>query len=144
VSYFFCQATDSRINIATAVLRELLFLLVSQQPTLVSHVRKAGKGTSNGCRFKYNLLERSFQHILRPWVLGLLLTFRIMHYTVRNEREISRVKTKYINGAIITNRLARVLPPAEDGLPGSPPGVVAVGPAVEAAVLEGGGAETLY
>ena len=40
VSYFFCQATDSRINTATAVLRGLLFLLVSQQPLLVSHVRK--------------------------------------------------------------------------------------------------------
>ena len=40
VSYFFCQATDSRINTATAVLRGLLFLLVSQQPLLVSYVRK--------------------------------------------------------------------------------------------------------
>ena len=40
VSYFFCQATDSRINTATAVLRGLLFLLVSQQPSLVSYVRK--------------------------------------------------------------------------------------------------------
>jgi hypothetical protein len=40
VSYFFCQATDSRINSATAVLRGLLYLLVSQQPALLSHVRK--------------------------------------------------------------------------------------------------------
>ncbi|KAF2022815.1 HET-domain-containing protein, partial [Setomelanomma holmii] len=40
VSYFFCQATDSRINSATAVLRGLLFLLVSQQPALAVHVRK--------------------------------------------------------------------------------------------------------
>jgi hypothetical protein len=40
VSYFFCQATDSRINSATAVLRGLLYLLVSQQPALISHVRK--------------------------------------------------------------------------------------------------------
>lgn len=30
LSYFFCQATDSRINNATAVLRGLLYLLVSQ------------------------------------------------------------------------------------------------------------------
>ncbi|KAI0616476.1 HET-domain-containing protein [Pyrenophora tritici-repentis] len=48
LSYFFCQATDSRINSATAVLRGLLFMLVDQQPLLVSHVRKkhdrAGKG----------------------------------------------------------------------------------------------------
>jgi WD40 repeat protein len=40
LSYFFCQATDSRINSATAVLRGLLYMLVDQQPSLVSHVRK--------------------------------------------------------------------------------------------------------
>jgi hypothetical protein len=40
VSYFFCQATDLRINNATAVLRGLVYLLVIQQPSLVSHVRK--------------------------------------------------------------------------------------------------------
>jgi hypothetical protein len=40
VSYFFCQATDSRINSATAVLRGLLYMFVSQQPSLVSHLRK--------------------------------------------------------------------------------------------------------
>ncbi|KAF2625510.1 WD40 repeat-like protein [Macroventuria anomochaeta] len=40
VTYFFCQATDSRINNATAVLRGLLYLLVSQQPALITHIRK--------------------------------------------------------------------------------------------------------
>ncbi|KAF1362637.1 WD40 repeat-like protein [Lizonia empirigonia] len=40
VSYFFCQATDARINSAAAVLRGLLYLLVSQQPSLASGVRK--------------------------------------------------------------------------------------------------------
>jgi hypothetical protein len=40
LSYFFCQATDSRINNATAVLRGLIYLLVYQQPSLISHVRK--------------------------------------------------------------------------------------------------------
>lgn len=39
LAYFFCQATDSRINSATAVLRGLLYMLVSQEPSLVSHVR---------------------------------------------------------------------------------------------------------
>jgi hypothetical protein len=39
VAYFFCQATDSRINNATAVLCGLIYLLVNQQPSLVSHVR---------------------------------------------------------------------------------------------------------
>ncbi|RAQ99423.1 vegetative incompatibility protein het-e-1 [Stemphylium lycopersici] len=40
VSYFFCQATDARINSATAVLRGLLYMLVKQQPSLASYVRK--------------------------------------------------------------------------------------------------------
>jgi hypothetical protein len=40
LSYFFCQATDRRLDNATAVLRGLLYLIVDQQPSLVSHVRK--------------------------------------------------------------------------------------------------------
>lgn len=39
LSYFFCQATDSRINSAITVLRGLIYLLVDQQPSLVSHVQ---------------------------------------------------------------------------------------------------------
>jgi hypothetical protein len=40
IAYFFCQATDSRVNSATAVLRGLLYMLVTQQPILALHVRK--------------------------------------------------------------------------------------------------------
>lgn len=40
LSFFFCQATDSRINSATAVLRGLIYLLVAEQPSLISHVRE--------------------------------------------------------------------------------------------------------
>ncbi|ERF75779.1 Vegetative incompatibility protein HET-E-1 [Endocarpon pusillum Z07020] len=40
LSYFFCQATDSRINNAIAVLRGLLYLIIDQQPSLISHIRK--------------------------------------------------------------------------------------------------------
>jgi hypothetical protein len=40
LSYFFCQATDSRINSATAVLRGLIYMLVNQQPSLVSYIQK--------------------------------------------------------------------------------------------------------
>lgn len=51
-SYFFCQATDPRINTATAVLRGLIYLLIDQQPSLVSHLRgkydRAGKQLFDG------------------------------------------------------------------------------------------------
>lgn len=40
LSYFYCQATDSRANTATTVLRGLLYLLVDQHPSLVSYIRK--------------------------------------------------------------------------------------------------------
>ncbi|KAJ5750760.1 NACHT nucleoside triphosphatase [Penicillium manginii] len=47
ISFFFCQASDARINSATAVLRGLIYLLVEKQPSLISHVRsrydKTGK-----------------------------------------------------------------------------------------------------
>jgi len=40
ISYFFCQATDSHNNNAVVVLRGLLYMLVSRQPSLASHIRK--------------------------------------------------------------------------------------------------------
>ncbi|KUJ23842.1 uncharacterized protein LY89DRAFT_726897 [Mollisia scopiformis] len=40
LSYFFCQAADSRINSATAVLRGLIYLLADQQPSFIPHIRK--------------------------------------------------------------------------------------------------------
>ncbi|KAK3350317.1 WD40-repeat-containing domain protein [Lasiosphaeria hispida] len=50
LAYFFCQATDLRINSAIAVLRGLICLLAHQQPRLISHVREytdAGKSLSD-------------------------------------------------------------------------------------------------
>ncbi|KAM7183187.1 NACHT domain containing protein [Rhypophila sp. PSN 637] len=38
LAYFFCQATDSRINNATSVLRGLIYVLVQRQPRLLSHL----------------------------------------------------------------------------------------------------------
>ncbi|KAJ5935569.1 HET-domain-containing protein [Penicillium verhagenii] len=40
MSYFFCQATDTRLNCATAVLRGLIYMLIDQEPSLISHVRQ--------------------------------------------------------------------------------------------------------
>ncbi|CAN9427009.1 unnamed protein product [Alternaria alternata] len=40
LSYFFCQATFSHLNSATAVLRGLLYMLITQQPSLASHIYK--------------------------------------------------------------------------------------------------------
>ncbi|KAH7394810.1 kinase-like domain-containing protein [Pyrenochaeta sp. MPI-SDFR-AT-0127] len=68
LSYFFCQATDSRINSATAVLRGLLYMLVSQQPSLTSHIRKkhnyAGKALFNDAN-AWVALSEIFTNILQ-------------------------------------------------------------------------------
>ncbi|OAG04338.1 uncharacterized protein CC84DRAFT_1196565 [Paraphaeosphaeria sporulosa] len=68
VSYFFCQATDSRINTATAVLRGLLYMLVDQQPSLISHVRKkhdlAGESLFNDAN-AWAALTEIFVDVLR-------------------------------------------------------------------------------
>jgi ATP/maltotriose-dependent transcriptional regulator MalT len=40
LSYFFCQGTDSKLNNATAVLRGLIYQLLNQQQSLISHIRE--------------------------------------------------------------------------------------------------------
>ncbi|KAF1360783.1 WD40 repeat-like protein [Lizonia empirigonia] len=72
VSYFFCQATDARINSATAVLRGLLYMLVKQQPSLASHVRKkydeAGKNLFEDANAWVALVD-IFTEVLRDPIL---------------------------------------------------------------------------
>ncbi|KAK4233119.1 vegetative incompatibility protein HET-E-1 [Achaetomium macrosporum] len=43
VSHFFCQGTDTALNSATATLRSLIWLLLIQQPHLISHLRSKHK-----------------------------------------------------------------------------------------------------
>ena len=61
LSYFFCQANDTRINNAPAVLRGLIYLLVVQQPLLVSHIKKkydhAGKSVFEDANAWFALSE---------------------------------------------------------------------------------------
>ena len=40
LSFFFCQATNKRINNASAILRGLIYMLLNQQPSLIPHMRK--------------------------------------------------------------------------------------------------------
>lgn len=57
LSYFFCQATDSRINSATAVLRGLIYMLVNRQPSLVSYIQR-----------KYDHSGRELFEDINSWV----------------------------------------------------------------------------
>ena len=72
-SLFFCQATDSRINNATAVLRGLMYLLINQKQSLLSHVRKSYDDTGNALFEDANAwfeLCRIFKAILQDPDLG--------------------------------------------------------------------------
>ncbi|KAL2801694.1 hypothetical protein BJX63DRAFT_157636 [Aspergillus granulosus] len=40
IAYFLCQATDPRLNNATNILRSLIYMLVRQQPHLITHLRE--------------------------------------------------------------------------------------------------------
>ncbi|KAL2197078.1 hypothetical protein P885DRAFT_68962 [Corynascus similis CBS 632.67] len=63
VAYFFCQATDSRINNATTVLRGLIYRLIDQQPSLLSIVRteydRAGETLFNDAKNAWDALPKS-------------------------------------------------------------------------------------
>jgi hypothetical protein len=72
ISFFFCQATDVRINTATAVLRGLICSLVEKQPPLLSHVRsrydQAGKALFEDIN-AWNALSKIFTDILKDPIL---------------------------------------------------------------------------
>ena len=72
ISFFFCQATDARINNATAVLRGLIYSLVEKQPSLLCHVRsqydQAGKALFEDIN-AWNALSRIFTNILNDSTL---------------------------------------------------------------------------
>ncbi|XXG98997.1 hypothetical protein Hte_005330 [Hypoxylon texense] len=67
VAFFFCQATDSRLNNATAVLRGLISHLINQQQSLDSHVTKkyenAGEALFQGINAWF-ALRQIFESIL--------------------------------------------------------------------------------
>lgn len=82
LSYFFFQAADSRINSATAVLRGLLYMVVNQQPSLVSHIRKkhdhAGKTLFEDVN-AWVALSEIFTNILQDPILnGIYLIIDVL------------------------------------------------------------------
>lgn len=73
LSFFFCQAVDMRLNNATAVLRGLIYLLLVQRPSLISHVREkydhAGKRLFEDANALFALSE-IFANILQDPILN--------------------------------------------------------------------------
>src|SRR5467141_3786172 len=68
LSYFLCQGTDSRLNTATEILRGIIYLLASEQPFLIPHLRKkydhAGRKLfedSSAFYYLYNIFRQMVQ-----------------------------------------------------------------------------------
>lgn len=59
--FFFCQATNNRLNHSTAVLRGLVYLLLLQQPSLIRHIQQrydhAGRRLYEGPESFYTLSQ---------------------------------------------------------------------------------------
>ncbi|KAJ4264358.1 hypothetical protein NW762_005556 [Fusarium torreyae] len=72
LTFFFCQATDDRLNHATAVLRGLLYLLIVQVPSLTSHIQEkfdhAGKSLFEGAN-SWVALSEIFMGIIEDPIL---------------------------------------------------------------------------
>ncbi|RYP20864.1 hypothetical protein DL765_002598 [Monosporascus sp. GIB2] len=68
LSFFFCQGTDTALNNATAVLRSLIWLLLLQQPYLISHLLQKYK-ESGADLFKdknaFYALSEAFRNMLK-------------------------------------------------------------------------------
>ncbi|KAK8862167.1 Vegetative incompatibility protein HET-E-1 [Apiospora arundinis] len=77
LSYFFCQATDERINTATTVVRGLIYMLLDKDASLVSHIKKkystAGKALFEDTN-AWQALREIFVDILQdPKLQGVYL-----------------------------------------------------------------------
>jgi hypothetical protein len=107
LSYFFCQATDPRINSATAVLRGLLYMLIHQQPSLVSHVCKkydyAGKALFEDANAWVALTEIFTDVLQDPQLRSTYLVVdaldecvtdlpKLLHFIAKQSSASSRVK----------------------------------------------------
>ncbi|KAK4059628.1 hypothetical protein Trihar35433_10675 [Trichoderma harzianum] len=107
IYYFLCQATDVRLNNASAILRGLLHMMIVQQPSLISYVKdeydQSGKSAFEGTN-SWVVLSRLFEQILRDdslnesiFVIDALdecmedLT-QLLDIIVRNSSSSSRVK----------------------------------------------------
>ena len=68
LSYFFCQGTNSTLNTPTAILRGLIWLMLVQQPSLISNVRDKYAMTGSDV-FKddnaFDVLREVFKRMLK-------------------------------------------------------------------------------
>jgi hypothetical protein len=78
IAYFLCQATDPRLSNATSILRSLIYMLIQQQPHLISHLRDkydTNPKLFEGANTFYSLstvLEKMIQHSTKATIYLLI------------------------------------------------------------------------
>ncbi|RDL39892.1 uncharacterized protein BP5553_04232 [Venustampulla echinocandica] len=106
LSYFFCQVTDSRLNNATAVLRGLIYLLIDQQPSLVSHVLKQyGQGAKRPFEGlnAWKPLSVVFENILQD--PGLKSTYLVVDALDECETDLPKFLNLVVQSASTSSRV---------------------------------------
>ncbi|KAH7117476.1 hypothetical protein EDB81DRAFT_892342 [Dactylonectria macrodidyma] len=106
-SFFFCQGTDSRLNSATAVLRGLIYLLLTQQPSLISHIQDrsdhAGRRLFEDTNAFYALSEALASMLCDRRAKGCYMVIdaldecetglpQLLHFIVRGASEFAHIK----------------------------------------------------
>jgi hypothetical protein len=74
LSFFVCQAADSCVNSATAVLRGLIYLLIKQQPSIISHIRESHRDAG----------KRLFEDANAWWALSKIFTSFLEDANLKN------------------------------------------------------------
>lgn len=98
IAYFFCQATDERLNTATAVLRGLIFMLLDQDRSLVSHIKEkydiAGKALFQDVN-AWQAMSEIFTNMLRdPKLQGACLVIDALDECVTGLEKLLHLVTQ--------------------------------------------------
>ena len=106
MAYFFCQATDKRINSATAVLRCLIYQLVKQQPSLVCYVeerhRNGGDDIFQGANAWWALANIFDDMIQDPRILDACLVIDALDECIADTSHLLQL---IVHTASLTNRV---------------------------------------
>ena len=87
LSYFLCQGTHPRLNTATAILRGIIYLLASEQPFLISHLRQKYDHAGRKL-FEDNSAFYSLSNIFRQMVQDPKLTIAYLVVDALDECEV--------------------------------------------------------
>lgn len=101
LTYFFCQGTDMALNNATSVLRSLIWLLLLQQPCLISHLLQKHKESGANLfrdRNAFHALSKAFQDMLKdPRLLPVYFAVDALDECAQGQSDLIRLISISLN-----------------------------------------------